>query len=180
MHRRSGNPRPVDFARTTDSKRDSKRIITGGDRVIGRKWCCRGQKIAIKECRCRAFNLRVEISTVCPGTACHLPLCRRNPLRGDSCVYFHENPRRRISREGAATAVQLQSRRPSSGTSSNGLDRKCSLGEVCRRLQSSGKITATGKRVWSRQTVWHILQNPVYQGATMSAVLKCVARQHFI
>src|SRR5216684_1840482 len=104
VHRRSGNPTPVDFARTTDSKRDSKRIITGGDRVIGRKWCCRGQKIAIKECRCRAFNLRVEISTVCPGTACHLPLCRRNPLRGDSCVYFHENPRRRISREGAATA----------------------------------------------------------------------------
>jgi site-specific DNA recombinase len=41
---------------------------------------------------------------------------------------------------------------------------RCSLGEVCRRLQSYGKITATGKRVWSRQTVWHILQNPVYQG----------------
>jgi len=41
---------------------------------------------------------------------------------------------------------------------------RCSLGEVCRRLQSSGKITATGKPVWSRQTVWHILQNPVYQG----------------
>ena len=41
---------------------------------------------------------------------------------------------------------------------------RCSLGEVCRRLQRSGKITATGKRVWSRQTVWHILQNPVYQG----------------
>ena len=41
---------------------------------------------------------------------------------------------------------------------------RCSLGEVCRRLQSSGRITATGKRVWSRQTVWHILQNPVYKG----------------
>ncbi len=41
---------------------------------------------------------------------------------------------------------------------------RCSLGEVCRRLQSSDKITAKGKRVWSRQTVWHILQNPVYQG----------------
>jgi site-specific DNA recombinase len=41
---------------------------------------------------------------------------------------------------------------------------RCSLGEVCRRLQSSGRITATGKRVWSRQTVWHIIQNPVYQG----------------
>jgi site-specific DNA recombinase len=41
---------------------------------------------------------------------------------------------------------------------------RCSLGEVCRRLQSSGRVTATGKRVWSRQTVWHILQNPVYRG----------------
>jgi site-specific DNA recombinase len=37
---------------------------------------------------------------------------------------------------------------------------RCSPGEVCRRLQSSGRVTATGKRVWSRQTVWHILQNP--------------------
>ena len=41
---------------------------------------------------------------------------------------------------------------------------RCTLGEVCRRLRSAGKLTATGKRVWSRQTVWHILQNPVYQG----------------
>ena len=39
-----------------------------------------------------------------------------------------------------------------------------SLGEVCRRLQEGSRLTATGKRVWSRQTVWHILQNPVYQG----------------
>jgi site-specific DNA recombinase len=41
---------------------------------------------------------------------------------------------------------------------------RCTLAEVCRRLQRAGKLTATGKRVWSRQTVWHILQNPVYQG----------------
>jgi site-specific DNA recombinase len=41
---------------------------------------------------------------------------------------------------------------------------RCTLGEVCRRLQITGKLTAKGKRVWSRQTVWHILQNPVYQG----------------
>src|SRR5215831_13980147 len=41
---------------------------------------------------------------------------------------------------------------------------RCTLAEVCRRLQRAGKMTATGKRVWSRQTVWHILQNPVYQG----------------
>ncbi|HXI41418.1 MAG TPA: recombinase family protein [Bryobacteraceae bacterium] len=41
---------------------------------------------------------------------------------------------------------------------------RCSLGEVCRRLQGAGELMATGKRIWSRQTVWHILQNPVYQG----------------
>jgi site-specific DNA recombinase len=41
---------------------------------------------------------------------------------------------------------------------------RCTLAEVCRRLQSAGKLTATGKRVWSRQTVWHILQNPAYEG----------------
>ena len=41
---------------------------------------------------------------------------------------------------------------------------RCTLGEVCRRLQGAGKLTATGKRIWSRQAVWHILQNPVYQG----------------
>ena len=41
---------------------------------------------------------------------------------------------------------------------------RCTLGEVCRRLQAAGRLTATGKRIWSRQTVWHILQNPAYQG----------------
>jgi site-specific DNA recombinase len=41
---------------------------------------------------------------------------------------------------------------------------RCSLGEVCRRLQFGGRLTAKGKRIWSRQAVWHILQNPVYQG----------------
>jgi site-specific DNA recombinase len=41
---------------------------------------------------------------------------------------------------------------------------RCTLGEVCRRLQGHGELTATGKRIWSRQTVWHILQNPAYQG----------------
>jgi site-specific DNA recombinase len=44
-----------------------------------------------------------------------------------------------------------------------GCDR-CSLAEVCRRLQKAGELTATGKRIWSRQAVWHILQNPAYQG----------------
>jgi hypothetical protein len=41
---------------------------------------------------------------------------------------------------------------------------RCSLAEVCRRLQNAGEATATGKRIWSRQAVWHILQNPAYQG----------------
>jgi site-specific DNA recombinase len=41
---------------------------------------------------------------------------------------------------------------------------RCTLGEVCRRLQSGSKLTAKGKDIWSRQTVWHILQNPAYQG----------------
>jgi site-specific DNA recombinase len=41
---------------------------------------------------------------------------------------------------------------------------RCSLAEVCRRLQEAGEVTATGKRIWSRQAVWHILQNPAYQG----------------
>ena len=41
---------------------------------------------------------------------------------------------------------------------------RCSLAEVCRRLQKNGDLTATGKRSWSRQTVWHVLQNPAYQG----------------
>jgi site-specific DNA recombinase len=41
---------------------------------------------------------------------------------------------------------------------------RCSLSEVCRRLQKAGELTATGKRTWSRQAVWHVLQNPAYQG----------------
>jgi site-specific DNA recombinase len=41
---------------------------------------------------------------------------------------------------------------------------RCSLAEVCRRLQRAGELTATGKRIWSRQAVWHILRNPAYQG----------------
>jgi site-specific DNA recombinase len=41
---------------------------------------------------------------------------------------------------------------------------RCSLAEVCRRLQKAGTPTATGKRIWSRESVWHVLQNPAYQG----------------
>jgi site-specific DNA recombinase len=41
---------------------------------------------------------------------------------------------------------------------------RCSLGEVCRRLQQAGERTQTGKSIWSREAVWHILQNPAYYG----------------
>lgn len=41
---------------------------------------------------------------------------------------------------------------------------RCSLAEVCRRLQGACERTKTGRTTWSRQTVWHILQNPAYQG----------------
>ena len=44
-----------------------------------------------------------------------------------------------------------------------GCDR-CGLNEVCRRLQKAGELTASGRRVWSKQAVWHILQNPAYVG----------------
>ena len=41
---------------------------------------------------------------------------------------------------------------------------RCSLHEVCRRLQKAGASTASGRRIWSKQAVWHILQNPAYIG----------------
>jgi site-specific DNA recombinase len=41
---------------------------------------------------------------------------------------------------------------------------RCSLGQVCRRLQETGERTQSGRSIWSRQTVWHILQNPAYYG----------------
>jgi site-specific DNA recombinase len=44
-----------------------------------------------------------------------------------------------------------------------GLER-CSIGEVCRRLQRDGVLTRTGKLAWDRATVWLILKNPAYRG----------------
>ncbi len=41
---------------------------------------------------------------------------------------------------------------------------RCSLAEVCRRLHKAGTPTATGKLIWSREAVWHVLQNPAYMG----------------
>jgi site-specific DNA recombinase len=40
----------------------------------------------------------------------------------------------------------------------------CSLSQVCRRLHSASELTATGKQIWSREAVWHVLQNPASRG----------------
>jgi site-specific DNA recombinase len=44
-----------------------------------------------------------------------------------------------------------------------GRDRS-SLAEVCRRLHKANTPTATGKPIWSREAVWHVLQNSAYMG----------------
>jgi site-specific DNA recombinase len=41
---------------------------------------------------------------------------------------------------------------------------RCSIGEVCRRLQRDGVPTRTGKSAWDRSVVWLILKNPAYKG----------------
>ncbi len=41
---------------------------------------------------------------------------------------------------------------------------RCSLRDICRHLQEAGERTRSGKTIWSRQAVWHILQNPAYYG----------------
>jgi site-specific DNA recombinase len=41
---------------------------------------------------------------------------------------------------------------------------RCSIGEVCRRLQRDGIPTRTGKSAWDRSTVWLMLKNPAYKG----------------
>src|SRR6266581_5481220 len=42
---------------------------------------------------------------------------------------------------------------------------RCSIGEVCRRLNAAKEQTRTGKTVWDRATVWDMLRNPAYKGA---------------
>ena len=37
---------------------------------------------------------------------------------------------------------------------------RCSIGEVCRRLNAAKEKTRTGKTVWDRATVWDMLKNP--------------------
>lgn len=44
-----------------------------------------------------------------------------------------------------------------------GLER-CSIGEVCRRLQAQAIPSPKGKPYWDRTTVWGILKNPAYKG----------------
>jgi site-specific DNA recombinase len=41
---------------------------------------------------------------------------------------------------------------------------RCSIGEVCRRLQREGIPTRTGKSAWDRSVIWSYLQNPAYKG----------------
>jgi site-specific DNA recombinase len=41
---------------------------------------------------------------------------------------------------------------------------RCSIGEVCRRLQQQGTPSPKGKAVWDRSSVWGLLKNPAYQG----------------
>ncbi len=41
---------------------------------------------------------------------------------------------------------------------------RCSIGEVCRRLQRDGVPTRTGKSAWDRSVIWSNLKNPAYKG----------------
>jgi len=41
---------------------------------------------------------------------------------------------------------------------------RCSIGEVCQRLQKASIPTRTGKSTWDRSAVWGILKNPAYKG----------------
>ena len=41
---------------------------------------------------------------------------------------------------------------------------RCSIGEVCRRLQRDSVSTRTGKPAWDRSTIWLMLKNPAYKG----------------
>lgn len=42
---------------------------------------------------------------------------------------------------------------------------RVSLGEVSRRLQDKGVVSAKGKSWWDRTSVWGILKNPAYMGS---------------
>ena len=54
---------------------------------------------------------------------------------------------------------------------------RCGLSEVCRRLHDAGIPTATGKRIWSREAVWHILP---CAGMEFPVTLKSLFRPHYL
>ena len=41
---------------------------------------------------------------------------------------------------------------------------RCTISEVCRRLQQAGVHTQTGKAYWNHKTIWDMLKNPAYKG----------------
>src|SRR5258708_34506021 len=41
---------------------------------------------------------------------------------------------------------------------------RCSIGEVCRRLQRDGVATRTGKSDWERPVIWSYLNSPADKG----------------
>jgi site-specific DNA recombinase len=43
-------------------------------------------------------------------------------------------------------------------------EERCSIGEICRRLQQQGVASPKERTIWDRTTVWGILNNPAYQG----------------
>jgi site-specific DNA recombinase len=57
---------------------------------------------------------------------------------------------------------------------------RCSLAEVCRRLRHAGERTKTGKSIWSRQAVWHILQNPAYYGRAAFGKTRMIERSQSV
>ena len=54
---------------------------------------------------------------------------------------------------------------------------RCSIGEVCRRLQREGIPTRTGKPAWDRATVWLMLKNPAYKGTAAFGKTRAGASQ---
>ena len=50
---------------------------------------------------------------------------------------------------------------------------RCSIGEVCRRLQRDGVPTRTGKSAWDRSVIWSYLRNPAYKGTAGFGKTRC-------
>jgi site-specific DNA recombinase len=54
---------------------------------------------------------------------------------------------------------------------------RCSIREVCRRLQQEGVPTRKRKARWDRTTVWTILKNPAYKGTAAFGKRRNVPRK---